>query len=736
MVAKAAAGRGLRGIRVAIALLLAAAFTACKNPFVSLPAPSSQMPLAKHSGLMAGLGRADITPPPGIGLAGNGTEGRLARGYRTRLYARALVLESGAGERLAIVATDLGMMSAEVHRRAARIVYSERGKWLGADRLIVAATHTHSGPGNFFDASAYNMIGSTVIGYDSMLAQQFARGVADAVIEAIDSLRPASVAWGWVSLWGFTRNRSYESFILNPVNDRPVFDHLPATDSVHAVDPTWLMLRVDYRDAVSRKHRPAGALSVFAIHGTTNAEVDSFYDGDIQALLERGLERHIDTLNEERDLAGSEWPVPRAIHLLANGTEGDVSPAWPEASRCPPPVLAPTGWRPGPRANHPVSEWLEVRRVAAARCISSGREFSVNTASALTRRVAALFDSLGREMHDDLPIGAAFGVLPLQGALATDSLCRPGIGLSALGGAPDGRTRLTSWRPLGVLPRTFTDGPRAPRRPQGCLGTKHPPAWFLQFALGGLGVVPDVAQFTVARVGDVVLATAPAEITTVAGQLVRKTVQHGMGAAADTIRQVGVVSLANGYLSYVTTNYEYARQRYEGASTFYGPQTAAVFADYLGSLSERLATGHKGTPDPVPRLRVAPGPRASILHLPQEQTRPRVERRFSQVQCADGVATVHWIDEPPELLLPHDGPMVRIEELRASTWKLLTWDDDPWVEVLPPRAAHGGHLWRLRWAPHPAPTGPVRVVLERRPAESDTIKAVLPDTCFAPAPGK
>ena len=59
------------------------------------------------AGLRAGFGRADITPPPGVGLAGNGPEGRRAAGYRVRLYARALLLEDSRGERVAFVVADL-----------------------------------------------------------------------------------------------------------------------------------------------------------------------------------------------------------------------------------------------------------------------------------------------------------------------------------------------------------------------------------------------------------------------------------------------------------------------------------------------------------------------------------------------------------------------------------------------------------------------------------------------------
>src|SRR5206468_763159 len=98
------------------------------------------------------------------------------------------------------------------------------------------------------------------------------------------------------------------------------------------------MLRVDLRDPASGAFRPAGAFSIFAMHGTGNAPANDLLDADIHGLVERRLERHIDRdLNHVSDSGF----VPRAVYLFANGAEGDVSPAWPPQSRCDVPALAP-----------------------------------------------------------------------------------------------------------------------------------------------------------------------------------------------------------------------------------------------------------------------------------------------------------------------------------------------------------------------------------------------------------
>src|SRR5438132_12744572 len=83
-------------VALAVSLVAAGCIAYYQQP---LPSPRSSRPVPA-SGLRAGFGRADITPPPGVGLAGNGPEGRRAAGYRVHLYARALLLERSEERRV------------------------------------------------------------------------------------------------------------------------------------------------------------------------------------------------------------------------------------------------------------------------------------------------------------------------------------------------------------------------------------------------------------------------------------------------------------------------------------------------------------------------------------------------------------------------------------------------------------------------------------------------------------
>ena len=290
---------------------------ACNERLEPLPTPRSNPPLASGYRFRAGFGRVDITPPPGVGLSGNGPEGKRSVGYRVHLFARAMVLEDSAGERVAYVVADLPHLSPNLHRLTADRISQATG--IGADRMVLAATHGHAGPGHHYGEGVYNDNASSVSGYDPAVVEFLVARFAEAISVAVDSLRAARVAWGAVPVWGQTRNRSYEAFLRNKPGWAPPYPEPGGLDPPHgAVDPTWTMVRVDIRGSgADTTYHPAGALSTFAIHGTGNPSDNDLLDGDIHELVARGLERHIDSLP----------PFPRrvaSIALLANGSEGDV----------------------------------------------------------------------------------------------------------------------------------------------------------------------------------------------------------------------------------------------------------------------------------------------------------------------------------------------------------------------------------------------------------------------------
>ncbi len=564
-------------MRWAVVAVTGLALGACTGPAVVVPVPEDAHPPAAGV-LRAGLARANITPDPAarpVGLGGYGPDGRRARGVRDSLWARALVLEDPAGARVALVTVDLPMMAARIHRMVALRVAAETG--IGPDRLVIAATHTHAGPAGISDAAYYNRFGSAVEGYDSLLVLRITDSVAAAVRAAFGQLAPARIAWGTVPIWGTTWNRSYGAFVRNPTRG-PHWDAAPEDirDSARAVDPTWLLLRVDRRDAGSGEFRPAGAFNVFAMHPTFVPNVNDEIDPDIFGDLAQAIEQRL------APLTGGGRPVV----ALANGTEGDVTGAWPPESRCPPPRLRPGPRAPGPRAGPPAPAFQDVSPARRRRCIEAAHAASERLAAGIADEVVALIQRL--RPADGVTIRSALRVVPLRGGLAPPELCdEPLVGLAQPGGSSeDGRSRLHGFELLHLVGGRLAEGGEAARRePAGCHGHKRPIAAPLQLLLARLGGAPDIAQVSLVQIGDVLLATLPAEVTTMAGEQMRAAIRDALGERARGTRHIGIVSLVNGYMQYVTTAEEYAAQHYEGASNLYGPGTTAMFARVLGEMA-------------------------------------------------------------------------------------------------------------------------------------------------------
>ncbi|MBM4019679.1 MAG: hypothetical protein FJ288_15390 [Planctomycetes bacterium] len=98
---------------------------------------------AGRSMFEVGFAAAGITPPVGTPLAGNFRDDYASRGVHDRLRSRAAVIGRG-GRAVAIIVADLLTMPEALSRRVREGVARRTG--LPPRHMMVAATHTHSGP--------------------------------------------------------------------------------------------------------------------------------------------------------------------------------------------------------------------------------------------------------------------------------------------------------------------------------------------------------------------------------------------------------------------------------------------------------------------------------------------------------------------------------------------------------------------------------------------------------------
>jgi len=141
-----------------------------------------------------GAAKAEITAPPGFPTGGHGPAGGVARGSWSRNWARVFVFRDPAGAMVVLVSCDTFAVPLSLTKY---VWESIKGKpnfaRMKAEGLLIAATHTHQGAGNYMDAPAYNDFGSARGGFSRPLFNFLVSQVSAAVTTAAGKMHPAKV---------------------------------------------------------------------------------------------------------------------------------------------------------------------------------------------------------------------------------------------------------------------------------------------------------------------------------------------------------------------------------------------------------------------------------------------------------------------------------------------------------------------------------------------------------------
>jgi hypothetical protein len=217
------------------------------------------------------------------------------------------------------------------------------------------------------------------------------------------------------------------------------------------------------------------------------------------------------------------------------------------------------------------------------------------------------------------------------------------------------------------------------------------------------GNVPQAVPFTVAQIGDRLLATVPGEPTVGAGKLLRDSVAAAVSGSG--IHRVVIVGYVGEYLDYFTTPAEYERQHYEGGSTLYGHYATLVLRDSLTRLARRLVTGLPA-PSPYP-FDPNHGVHVGIVNYGpgadngSAAAQPTAVRRLQR-------ATFSWTGGPNGIDRPVDRAYVTIQHSTARGWRSVA--DDLGLEILWSADARGNYA--AQWeVPLSASVGAYRFIV-------------------------
>jgi neutral ceramidase len=514
---------------------------------VKLPTPTAKF--------LAGAEKVDITPPPCYPTGGHGPAGAVAKAYWNRLYARVFYFDDGRGNHVVLASADLFALPAGLHAAVARRV-SREGLSIAPQEIVLAATHTHHGPGNYTSEKVYNQHGSTYPGFDRRLFDFLVERIATAIKLAAGKARPANLVFksgradqlDGKTVPPFVRNRIPETVMLKPDRDRIMealnpsisrdctamrlcWDRdgkpIPASAAARECEREsgWDIdgcprLRMADQALNVLEVRSGGtvvaALVFFAVHPTAllmNAPINS---SDLAGVAMSRLETALSTDG-----------TPAVVGFF-NGAQGDITAR---------------------RLRRDVKDVIRLgRRLADSVLEVMRRGFPTSEpepaiATARTRVRSEEEDCTLPDGHD--------------ARLAT----KPILGAAALGGAEDDRTVLFD---LG-----FREGMREqPKKGQGPKLAALDSPLIRELRLTALfappGNFPKRMDVTTVHVGNLVFVAVPVEMTTAMGYRIRQSL--GMDP-----KRSAFIGLANGYSSYVTTPDEYLMQEYVGASTMWGP---------------------------------------------------------------------------------------------------------------------------------------------------------------------
>jgi len=255
--------------------------------------------------LLAGAAKADITPDVKahkIPSSGYGARGRKPMtGVHDPVQAKILVLKSGDSS-VAVVTLDLIGVAPELRRA---VLERLQGTGIGDQNLLIAASHTHSGPG----AMEKNWVVGLVFGrYQKWLVEWTADQIAGAVKQALAQLEPAVLRAASGQAPGLTLNRRDPAKSYNYDTRRFSAAYDPQNPA-NVTDDEIIVLRVE-----STQGKTLAILVSFATHGTVLGPDNMLISADWPGVMQREIEQ----------------AFPGAVALYLNGAEGDQAPAMPD----------------------------------------------------------------------------------------------------------------------------------------------------------------------------------------------------------------------------------------------------------------------------------------------------------------------------------------------------------------------------------------------------------------------
>ncbi|WP_231894090.1 MULTISPECIES: neutral/alkaline ceramidase [Gordonia] len=529
---------------------------------------------APSSGYLVGAGKGDLTGAiAGQGMMGYSDLSQVATGLLQRVWARAYIIaDVASGKRIVFVNADLACLFESHHVGVMNELRQRFGNLYTEENVNLNATHNHNSCGGTAWDYAYVL---AALGHRENSYRAEVAGLVDAIVAAHHSLAPGTLELGHSELHDASANRSLQAFVNNPTPDRR---HFP-----EHIDPQVTSLRLRQGGNV------IGEITWFATHGTSLTDANTLISID-----NKGYASYLAEQNNP-DVVAS-FPQTNAGDMTPNLAVRKLHPSGPtEDHRANCTIIGQRQFKAGQRA------------FASARSLSGGLSYAYRFLNLSDIAIDGAYTPDGRPARTSPAImGAA------AAATSTEDNTRSQLSFLKEG------TVLPFAAALGatskVTPPEWVQQVQAPKLPLFPLGYMPPHPWIQQ-----------VLPIQLIRIGDLVLAAAPAEFTITAGLRVRRIVAAAFSLPLENVLLQGY---SNGYSQYVTTPEEYLSQQYEGGETLFGRYTLCAYMQEFDKLAREMAAGKSSSRGPKPPDQRGPQP---DLLTPVPADTPISGRRFGDV---------------------------------------------------------------------------------------------------------
>ncbi|ETS78190.1 hypothetical protein PFICI_10252 [Pestalotiopsis fici W106-1] len=542
---------------------------------------------------LLGVGKADITGPAvEINFAGYADTAQTGTGIRQRIYSRAFIIGdvNNPDDRFVYIILDTQSGDTAIRYGVLEGVAALGSEYsvYGQSNIALTGTHSHSGPGAWFN---YLLPQITSLGYDEQSYQAIVDGTVLSIQRAHESLEEGYLDFGTVDIDDGNLSRSLYAYMANPETERAQYSD--------TVDKTMTVLK--FQRASDSKN--IGILTWFPVHGTSMLGNNTHVSGDNKGVA---------AVMFEKNIASDDSAADDFVAGFSQANVGDTTPnvlgAWCddgsgqqcsyENSTCA------DGKSQSCHGRGPLFQNVDL---GVTSCYDMGRRQYAGAQSVYDSFSSSGTPVVGTSVKSfHFYQNMSYYQFPLDNGTVVQS-CPAALGYSFAAGTSDwpgafdftqGDSGSPSANPIWAIVSGLLKEPSPAQK--ACQGQKPvlldvgeldtPYAWS-----------PNIVDVQLLRVGQFVIIVSPSEATTMAGRRWRNAVKE---AAADIITDTEPVVVlggpANTYAHYVATTEEYNIQRYEGASTLYGPYELNAYINLTVSNIQYLAPSATSSPPPGP----------------------------------------------------------------------------------------------------------------------------------------